>query len=41
MGVTGDIDRPNALRNTRPRLFPENLKKSMPEWEGQEQTRMG
>lgn len=34
MGVTGDIDRLNALRNTRSRLFPENLKRSMPEWTG-------
>ena len=31
MGVTGDIDRLNALRNTRSRPFPEDLKRSMPE----------
>jgi len=30
MGVAGDIDRLNALRNTRSRLFPEDLKRSMP-----------
>ena len=34
MGVTGDFDRLNALRNTRSRLFPEDLKRSMPEWKG-------
>jgi hypothetical protein len=34
-GRTGDIDRLNALRNNRSRLFPENLKRSMPEWKGQ------
>jgi hypothetical protein len=34
MGVTGDLDRLNVLRNTRSRLFPEDLKRSMPEWKG-------